>query len=60
MEHYFDNLIEEIKKLSDDKVKLLDLLGMMAIKYLPEADIDSFIHCIYNNEYDVVKKYLGE
>ena len=58
MENYFDNLIDEIKKLSDDKVKLLDLLGTMAIRYLPEADIDSFIHCIYNGEYDVVKKYL--
>ena len=53
------DLLDEYKKLSDDKVKLLDIIGYMAIRYLPADDISSFVHCAYNGEYDVLYKYLG-
>lgn len=59
MNEILKEVFEEREKLQDDKRILLDLMGYMAIKYLPEADIASFVHCIYNDEYDVIYKYLG-
>ena len=57
-EELLDDIINDSKKLRQEKVKLIEICLLLSQKYMPEADIDSFRRMLVAGNYNILIDYL--